>query len=80
MAADLDKWIEQLKKCEPISEAHVKLLCHLALDVLVEEGNVQQVAGPVTICALPVLLAEHSMVGAAGAAHGSRRVQLAQAY
>lgn len=51
MSGDIDKWIEQLKRCEPIAEADVKLLCHLALDVLVEESNVQQVSAPVTVCA-----------------------------
>lgn len=55
-SADLDKWIQQLKKCEPISEPDVKLLCHMALDVLVEESNVQQVAAPVTICAPVIIL------------------------
>eukprot|EP00892_Ulva_mutabilis_P009774 jgi/Ulvmu1/7169/UM034_0077.1 len=50
MSGDLDKWIEQLKRCEPISESDVKVLCHLALDVLVEESNVQQVSAPVTVC------------------------------
>lgn len=50
MTGDIDKWIEQLKKCEPIKESEVKLLCQLALEVLVEESNVQRVAAPVTIC------------------------------
>jgi hypothetical protein len=53
MGADLDKWIEQLKGCAPIAEPDVKVLCHMALDVLVEESNVQHVNAPVTICALP---------------------------
>lgn len=56
MGGDLDKWIEQLKRCEPISESDVKVLCHLALDVLVEESNVQQVSAPVTVCACPFFL------------------------
>jgi hypothetical protein len=51
MGPDLDKWIEQLKQCKPISEPDVKVLCHMALDVLVEEGNVQVISAPVTICA-----------------------------
>ena len=25
--ADLDKWIEQLKKCQPLEECQVKTLC-----------------------------------------------------
>jgi len=53
MGGDIDKWIAQLKQCDPISETDVKLLCHMAMDVLVEESNVQQVSAPVTICASP---------------------------
>lgn len=47
---DLDKWIEQLKRCEPLREADVKLLCEKAIEILVEESNVQRVDSPVTIC------------------------------
>ncbi|WLF78507.1 protein phosphatase type 2A [Lodderomyces elongisporus] len=46
----LDKWIEQLSKCEPLSEADVKKLCEMAVDVLQGEENVQPVSVPVTIC------------------------------
>ena len=48
----LDQWIEQLKKCEPLAEKEVKELCEKALEVLVEESNVQRVDAPVTICKL----------------------------
>eukprot|EP00210_Caulerpa_lentillifera_P006559 g6264.t1 len=48
--SDLDRWIEQLRNCEPISEKAVKTLCEWAQDLLVEEGNVQRVDSPVTIC------------------------------
>ena len=48
----LDQWIEQLKKCEPLTEKEVKELCEKALEVLVEESNVQRVDAPVTICKL----------------------------
>ena len=48
----LDQWIEQLKKCEPLAEKDVKVLCEKALEVLVEESNVQRVDAPVTICKL----------------------------
>jgi hypothetical protein len=44
------RWIEQLKKCEPLKEHEVKQLCQRALEVLVEESNVQRVDSPVTIC------------------------------
>mmetsp|Transcript_17582 Transcript_17582/g.30177 ORF Transcript_17582/g.30177 Transcript_17582/m.30177 type:complete len:308 (+) Transcript_17582:159-1082(+) len=48
--SELDRWIEQLKKCEPLKEGEVKQLCAKALEVLVEESNVQRVDAPVTIC------------------------------
>ena len=48
--SDLDRWIEQLKRCEPLAERDVKVLCEKALEVLVEESNVQRVDAPVTIC------------------------------
>ncbi len=44
------RWIEQLKKCEPLKESDVKQLCNKALEVLVEESNVQRVDAPVTVC------------------------------
>jgi len=42
--------IEQLTRCEPISEEQVKRLCLKAREILIEEGNVQVVDSPVTIC------------------------------
>jgi hypothetical protein len=48
--SDLDRWIEQLKNCEPLKESEVKTLCEKALEILVEESNVQRVDSPVTIC------------------------------
>lgn len=48
--SELDRWIEQLKRCEPLLESEVKTLCAWAQDLLVEEGNVQRVDSPVTIC------------------------------
>ncbi|KAG8725449.1 phosphoprotein phosphatase PP4 catalytic subunit [Ceratobasidium sp. 395] len=50
MPSDLDLQIEQLKRCEPISENQVKELCLKAREILIEEGNVQYVDAPVTIC------------------------------
>ncbi|KDQ15525.1 hypothetical protein BOTBODRAFT_31839 [Botryobasidium botryosum FD-172 SS1] len=50
MPSDLDKQIEQLKRCEPLSEGQVKELCLKAREILIEEGNVQYVDAPVTIC------------------------------
>ncbi|KAL7069461.1 putative protein phosphatase 4, catalytic subunit [Cryptosporidium serpentis] len=48
--SDLDRQIEQLRRCEPIKESEVKLLCMKAREILVEEANVQRVDTPVTIC------------------------------
>ncbi|KAI8614085.1 Metallo-dependent phosphatase-like protein [Chytriomyces sp. MP71] len=45
----LDSQIEQLRRCEPISEAAVRVLCGKAREVLIEESNVQTVHAPVTI-------------------------------
>ncbi|GFZ44604.1 protein-serine/threonine phosphatase [Saitozyma sp. JCM 24511] len=50
MSSDLDKQIEQLKRCEIIPEAAVKEICLKAKEILMEEGNVQYVDSPVTIC------------------------------
>lgn len=48
--SELDKWIEQLKQCEPLKESDVKSLCEKAIEILVEESNVQRVDAPVTLC------------------------------
>lgn len=47
--SDLDRQIEQLKRCEIIREAEVKALCAKAREILVEESNVQRVDSPVTV-------------------------------
>ena len=49
--SELDRWIVQLKDCKPLKEQEVKELCQKALEILVEESNVQRVDAPVTICA-----------------------------
>lgn len=46
---DLDRAIEQLLQCKPLSEAEVKELCAKAQNVFVNESNVQPVAAPVTV-------------------------------
>ena len=50
MPSDLDRQIELLRKCEIITESEVRQLCSKAREILVEEGNVQKVYAPVTIC------------------------------
>ena len=54
--SDLDRQIEQLKKCEPLKESEVKALCLKAMEILVEESNVQRVDAPVTVFFSPVLI------------------------
>jgi len=46
---ELDKWIEQLKRCEYLTEAEVKVLCNRAREILVEESNIQKIEAPVTV-------------------------------
>ncbi len=53
---NLDQQIEQLKRCEIISESQVKALCAKAREILVEESNVQQVDAPVTVSIKSVFL------------------------
>uniref|UniRef100_A0A8C5GP76 Serine/threonine-protein phosphatase n=1 Tax=Gouania willdenowi TaxID=441366 RepID=A0A8C5GP76_GOUWI len=48
--SDLDRQIEQLRRCELIKENEVKALCAKAREILVEESNVQRVDSPVTVC------------------------------
>ena len=31
--ADLDKWIEQLKNCQPLEECQVKILCEKVIPI-----------------------------------------------
>lgn len=50
--ADPNRQIEQLIRCEPISEEQVKTLCIKAREILIEEANVQVVDSPVTVHAL----------------------------
>lgn len=47
--SDLDRQIEQLRRCEIITESEVKSLCTKAREILLEESNVQRVDAPVTV-------------------------------
>lgn len=47
---DVDRFVDRLKRCEPLKESEVKMLCQKALELLVEESNVQRVDAPVTVC------------------------------
>jgi serine/threonine-protein phosphatase 4 catalytic subunit len=48
--SDLDRQIEQLRRCEYIKETEVKALCNKVREILWQESNVQRVQAPVTIC------------------------------
>lgn len=51
-SSSLDSQIERLKRCEYLRENEVKALCLRAREILVDEGNVQRVDAPVTVCCL----------------------------
>jgi serine/threonine-protein phosphatase 4 catalytic subunit len=48
--SDLDRQIEVLRRCEYLKESEVKELCEKAMEILIEESNVQRVDTPVTVC------------------------------
>jgi len=50
MASNLDNIIEKLWNCELIPENDVRMLCNKCREIVMEEGNVQRVDLPVTIC------------------------------
>lgn len=47
--SDLDRQIEQLKRCECIKESEVRDLCNKARDILLEESNIQNIYSPITV-------------------------------
>jgi len=49
MPSDLDRHIEQLKRCECIKESEVRELCNKARDILMEESNIQNIYSPITV-------------------------------
>ncbi|XP_045124609.1 serine/threonine-protein phosphatase 6 catalytic subunit-like [Portunus trituberculatus] len=48
--ADVDKWIEVAKECKYLPENDLKRLCESVCELLLEEGNIQPVSSPVTVC------------------------------
>ncbi|KAI1721514.1 calcineurin-like phosphoesterase domain-containing protein [Ditylenchus destructor] len=48
--AELDAQIETLMRCECLTEPEVKVLCAKAREILLQEGNVQRIDSPVTVC------------------------------
>jgi serine/threonine-protein phosphatase 2A catalytic subunit len=47
---NLDECIEELKKCHCLKELQIKQLCDIAKEIVKNEGNVQPVRAPVTVC------------------------------
>jgi len=48
--ADLDRWIENIRRCELLAELDLKHLCEYVQELMLEESTVQPVTSPVTIC------------------------------
>ncbi|KAI3406013.1 PPH3 [Candida oxycetoniae] len=46
----LDETIENIKQCKHIPESDVEEICTRIIDILIEEGNIQHIQTPVTIC------------------------------
>ncbi len=62
MSSDLDKQIEQLRRCEYIKESEVKSLCEKAKEILIEEANVQQVDAPVVVSSFDYILFRYAVM------------------
>ncbi|KAK2752880.1 sporulation-induced protein [Arachnomyces sp. PD_36] len=45
-----DQWLEAAKDCKYLSEHHMKQLCEIVKEYMMEESNIQPVSAPVTIC------------------------------
>ncbi|KAL5338266.1 serine/threonine-protein phosphatase PP1-1 [Aspergillus crustosus] len=45
-----DEWLEAAKDCKYLSEAHMKQLCEIVKEFMMEESNIQPVSTPVTVC------------------------------
>ncbi|KAL1969202.1 hypothetical protein VTN77DRAFT_456 [Rasamsonia byssochlamydoides] len=45
-----DEWLEAAKDCKYLSEHHMKQLCEIVKEYMMEESNIQPVSTPVTIC------------------------------
>lgn len=48
--AGVDEWLEAAKDCKYLSEHHMKQLCEIVKEYMMEESNIQPVSTPVTIC------------------------------
>ena len=50
LLTSLDRQIEQLFDCKPLTELEVRQLCEKAKEIFADEANVQPVQAPVTVC------------------------------
>jgi len=50
MSLNLDLFIEKLYKCKCLNEKEIKSLCKKAIEILIEERNLEIIETPVTIC------------------------------
>jgi len=48
--SNIDRQIEQLYQCKPLSEQEVRELCEKAKEILKKDSNVHPVRAPVTVC------------------------------
>jgi serine/threonine-protein phosphatase 4 catalytic subunit len=51
---ELDRQIEQLRRCEYIKEVEVKYLCAKARDIFIEERNIAPLSSPITVISIQV--------------------------
>ncbi len=47
---DIDKWLTTAKEGGLLTEREIRQLCEKVKEILIEEGNVQPVSAPVTLC------------------------------
>ena len=59
MPSELDRQIDQLKRCECIKESEVRELCNKARDILIEESNIQYIYSPITVSYIFLIIYFH---------------------
>jgi len=47
---DLDYYLDQIKKCEFLTENEVRILCEKGIEIFRHEGNVVSLSSPVIVC------------------------------
>lgn len=67
---NLDRQIEQLKRCEFIKESEVRDLCNMAKDILIDESNIQTIYTPITVSFNYIITHFSVMLQICGDIHG----------